>query len=69
MKCYVFYHLVNGRDVRMTATLDSITDLEADVNAVANSLAKCPFVHFVEDGKLVIVNMANVAYIKITKAE
>ena len=69
MKYYVFFHLVNGGNVRMTTTLNLIADMNAYADELANELAKRPFTHFVEDGKLVIVNMSNVAYIKITKAE
>lgn len=69
MKCYVFFYLVNGSNVRMTTTLNLMADLDAYADEFANNVAKCPFLHFVEGGKLVIVNMSNVAYIKITKAE
>lgn len=68
-KCYVFFHLISGMNVRMPVTLNLLADLDEYADEFANSLAKCPFIHFVEDGKIVIVNMSNVAYIKITKAE
>lgn len=70
MKYYVFFNLVNGRDIRITQTMDD--DLkEAEVqDRVANNLVgAAPFLHFYENDKLIIINMANVAYIRVTKAE
>ena len=69
MKYYVFFHLVSGDSVRMTVLDDADVILKDDGTAFAQGLLSKPFGHFIEDGKLVIVNMNNVTYIKVAKAE
>ena len=69
MKYYVFFHLINSLNVRMPITLTP-DEFETQPDRIANALLKCPFTHFMDDkGRLIIVNMSNVAYIKIVKAE
>lgn len=69
MKYYAFFHFVDGRDVRITMPGDfDIKDSELR-SRLANDLVTAKFMHFFENGKLVIVNMSNVASITVAKAE
>lgn len=69
MKYYVFFHLVNGHNVRMTTKINTQGGLEQNADEFAQTLVKCPYLHFMDGDNLVVVNMSNVAYIKIVKAE
>lgn len=69
MKYYVFFHLINSLNARMAITLEP-GELEERSDEIANALSRCPFIHFIDEaGRLVIINMSNVGYIKIDKAE
>lgn len=67
MKYYIFFHLVTGRDVRATVTLNSEIDFEKNGDDFVNELVSKPYLHFMENGKLVVVNMSNVASIQVAK--
>ena len=69
MKYYIFFHMINGRDIRATLEAPEGADLEANSSAISNELTSKPFWHFYEENRLVVVNMRNVAYVKIAKAE
>lgn len=62
-----FFYLTTGQIIRMRLPLDG--DLEEVQDGLANALASKGFWHFFENGKLTIINMSNVAYIKVAKAE
>lgn len=67
MKYYIFFHTITGRDIRMECTGDF--DIEAVQDKMTNELVSKPFLHFMQDDKLFIVNMANVAYVTVSKAD
>lgn len=69
MKLYVFFHMVNGRDIRTTMNMDADFDIETFQDKLASEFASNKFMHSFEDDKLVIINMRNVASITISKAE
>ena len=69
MKLYVFFHMVNGRDIRTTMNMDEDFDIETFQDKLANKFASSKFMHSFEGDKLVIINMQNVASITISKAE
>lgn len=69
MKYCIAFHFVNGREVRMTKEFPDNVDIQARYDELANMVAAGDFFHFVENGQLVLVNMANVAYVRVHKIE
>jgi hypothetical protein len=68
-KYYVFFHLVTGRDIRATLSIGGDIEDEAIQCRLADALVDKRFMHFLDNGKFVIINMDNVASITVTKAE
>lgn len=66
---HVFFHLVGGGCVRITVYDEKDIENETDRDNMANSIAKCPFIHSFENGRLEIINMSNVSSITVTKAK
>ena len=67
MNYYIAFHLVNGREIRLP--FHSNIDLMPRSTELVNELVSKPFLHFVDEGKLIVVNMNNVAYFRIFKIE
>lgn len=69
MKYRVAFVMTNGHEIRATVNVSKDIYLEAAGDFLADEFATPKFFHFIENDKLVFVNMSNVSHIRVYKAE
>ena len=70
MKYQVAFITANGFEVRGFINSDTdVIDSESAADILGNEFTNKDFIHFVENGKLVFVNMRNVACVRVSKVE